>query len=43
MVREAVRIQTFDDDYIFIGNNMETYKMIGNSVPLRLVKCCANT
>lgn len=32
-VREAARIQTFDDDYIFIGSQMSQYKMIGNAVP----------
>ena len=41
-VREAARLQTFDDDYIFNGSNMETYKMIGNAVPPRFAKCCAN-
>lgn len=41
-VREAARLQTFDDDYIFSGSNMETYKMIGNAVPPRFAKCCAN-
>lgn len=41
-VREAARLQTFDDDYIFYGSNMETYKMIGNAVPPKFAKCCAN-
>lgn len=32
-VREAARLQTFSDDYIFYGSNTDTYKMIGNAVP----------
>ncbi len=32
-VREAARLQTFDDDYEFIGGTMQQYKMIGNAVP----------
>ncbi len=37
-VREAARLQTFDDDYIFDGSNVETYKMIGNAVPPKFAK-----
>lgn len=32
-VREAARLQTFDDDYEFIGGMMHQYKMLGNAVP----------
>lgn len=32
-VREAARLQTFDDDFIFTGSMGAQYKMIGNAVP----------
>ncbi|MDW0111133.1 DNA cytosine methyltransferase [Sporosarcina aquimarina] len=34
-VREAARLQTFDDDYDFISSVGDNYKMIGNAVPPR--------
>ena len=40
-VREAARLQTFADDYHFIGSATDTYKMIGNAVPPMFAKCCA--
>ncbi len=32
-VREAARLQTFEDDFEFLGPQMAQYKMIGNAVP----------
>lgn len=39
--REAARLQSFDDDFEFIGNQTDTYIMIGNAVPPLLAKCVA--
>lgn len=32
-VREAARLQTFDDEFEFLGSMGDQYKMIGNAVP----------
>ena len=32
-IREAARLQTFPDNFNFIGSNTDKYKMIGNAVP----------
>lgn len=32
-VREAARLQTFDDDFEFLGSMGDQFKMIGNAVP----------
>jgi len=40
-LREAARIQTFPDDYIFKGNKGSIYTQIGNAVPCKLAYAVA--
>jgi DNA (cytosine-5)-methyltransferase 1 len=41
-VREAARLQSFDDDYEFLGSMGDQYKMIGNAVPPKFAKLLAS-
>lgn len=36
--REAARIQTFPDDYVFLGAQNQWYAQIGNAVPVKLAE-----
>lgn len=39
--REAARLQTFPDDFVFEGSKIDVAKQIGNAVPVKLAECVA--
>ena len=42
-VREAAKLQSFDDDFEFLGTKGDQYKMVGNAVPPKFSKLIAKT
>ena len=39
--REAARLQSFPDDFIFFGNQSDQFKQVGNAVPPMLGQAIA--
>ena len=42
-VREGARIQSFPDDFVFIGNRISQYRQVGNAVPVKLSRALAKS
>ena len=42
-VREAARVQTFPDAWVFTGSWTETMRQLGNAVPMRLAVTLAES
>ena len=40
-IKEATRIQSFPDDYVFCGNKGVIYPQIGNAVPCKMAEAVA--
>lgn len=42
-VRECARVQTFPDDWTFVGSTLEQYRLVGNAVPIQLAAAVAKS
>ncbi len=40
-IREAARLQTFSDEFTFVGSHVQVAKQIGNAVPIKLAEVIA--
>ena len=42
-MRECARVQTFPDEWQFVGGALDQYRLVGNAVPIRLAAVVAGT